>query len=272
MTALSKATLKATWVANFKPRESDFANLIDSWTDYYASLESLGAATKSWAGASTDVRVPVFVDAASARVINAGNVATLIGRYNTIPASPSNQILSATSVTAVAWFNPAGLQISSVGTSSFNAGTNYVSLWSYDPRGDDNNNGNTLEFFRIRGTQRQYDVTTPNTALASGRVVGNIIWRTTAVSGYFGDIFPAEIRGVISGPVTTGNCPMEIAFRVSTSGISTATPPQFSIGQGFANFQPVSGPPTSPRAGSVYYDSSTNKLRCYNGTSWNDLF
>lgn len=30
--------------------------------------------------------------------------------------------------------------------------------------------------------------------------------------------------------------------------------------------------PASPAAGQVYYDSTTNKLRCYNGTTWNDLF
>jgi hypothetical protein len=30
--------------------------------------------------------------------------------------------------------------------------------------------------------------------------------------------------------------------------------------------------PGSPTAGTVYYDSGTNKLRCYNGTTWNDLF
>jgi hypothetical protein len=30
--------------------------------------------------------------------------------------------------------------------------------------------------------------------------------------------------------------------------------------------------PGAPSAGDVYYDSTTNKLRCYNGTTWNDLF
>jgi hypothetical protein len=30
--------------------------------------------------------------------------------------------------------------------------------------------------------------------------------------------------------------------------------------------------PSTPAAGDVYYDSTTNKLRCYNGTIWNDLF
>ena len=36
-------------------------------------------------------------------------------------------------------------------------------------------------------------------------------------------------------------------------------------------FTPTSTP-LSPTAGLVYYDSGTNKLRCYNGTIWNDLF
>jgi hypothetical protein len=30
--------------------------------------------------------------------------------------------------------------------------------------------------------------------------------------------------------------------------------------------------PAVASAGDVYYDSGTNKLRCYNGTTWNDLF
>jgi hypothetical protein len=37
------------------------------------------------------------------------------------------------------------------------------------------------------------------------------------------------------------------------------------------NYVPMSTPATA-NAGDVYYDSSTNKLRCYNGTTWNDLF
>lgn len=30
--------------------------------------------------------------------------------------------------------------------------------------------------------------------------------------------------------------------------------------------------PGTPVAGDVYYDSGTNKLKCHNGTIWNDLF
>jgi hypothetical protein len=28
----------------------------------------------------------------------------------------------------------------------------------------------------------------------------------------------------------------------------------------------------SPATGLVLYDSTTNKLQCYNGSTWNDLF
>ena len=40
---------------------------------------------------------------------------------------------------------------------------------------------------------------------------------------------------------------------------------------GSVRYQPMATPGTA-EAGDVYYDSSTNKLRCYNGTTWNDLF
>lgn len=41
---------------------------------------------------------------------------------------------------------------------------------------------------------------------------------------------------------------------------------------GQVRFYPVSSAPSGAEAGDVYYDNTTNKLRCYNGTSWNDLF
>jgi hypothetical protein len=43
-------------------------------------------------------------------------------------------------------------------------------------------------------------------------------------------------------------------------------------GNGQVRFVPLAAAPGSPEAGDVYYDSTTNKLRCYNGTTWNDLF
>jgi len=46
-------------------------------------------------------------------------------------------------------------------------------------------------------------------------------------------------------------------LRVKKSGAARLTP----------RIQPVSA-----EAGDIYYDQATNKLRCFNGTSWNDLF
>jgi hypothetical protein len=43
--------------------------------------------------------------------------------------------------------------------------------------------------------------------------------------------------------------------------------------EGHVRFVPLSAAPTTNvQSGDVYYDSTTNKLRCYNGTTWNDLF
>lgn len=41
---------------------------------------------------------------------------------------------------------------------------------------------------------------------------------------------------------------------------------------GQVRFIPLASAPSGAEAGDVYYDSGTNKLRCYNGTTWNDLF
>lgn len=40
---------------------------------------------------------------------------------------------------------------------------------------------------------------------------------------------------------------------------------------GSVRYQPMATP-ASAEAGDVYYDSTSNKLRCYNGSTWNDLF
>jgi hypothetical protein len=60
-------------------------------------------------------------------------------------------------------------------------------------------------------------------------------------------------------------------IKFATGSSSTV---QFSLKpSGSIRFHPMATPPIlTTEAGDVYYDSSTNKLRCYNGTSWNDLF
>jgi hypothetical protein len=41
---------------------------------------------------------------------------------------------------------------------------------------------------------------------------------------------------------------------------------------GQVRFQPLAADPANAEAGDVYYNSVDNKLKCYNGTTWNDLF
>jgi hypothetical protein len=41
---------------------------------------------------------------------------------------------------------------------------------------------------------------------------------------------------------------------------------------GQLRFVPLAADPAGAEAGDVYYNSSSNKLKCYNGTTWNDLF
>jgi hypothetical protein len=63
---------------------------------------------------------------------------------------------------------------------------------------------------------------------------------------------------------TGGSLPIDFVsggssrFRIKTSG--------------GIRYVPLSSAPDSPEAGEVYYDSSLNKLRCYNGSTWNNLF
>lgn len=46
----------------------------------------------------------------------------------------------------------------------------------------------------------------------------------------------------------------------TNTGMSQFIPPKYSIA------------PTSPVEGEIYYDTSLNKARCWDGTSWNDLW
>ena len=41
---------------------------------------------------------------------------------------------------------------------------------------------------------------------------------------------------------------------------------------GQVRFIPLAADPAGAEAGDVYYNSTSNKLKCYNGTTWNDLF
>jgi hypothetical protein len=81
------------------------------------------------------------------------------------------------------------------------------------------------------------------------------------------------------------------AYRIGGGGLGigaatetgTTAPMVFYTGQGGVErvrikatgqvrFQPLAADPAGAEAGDVYYNSVSNKLKCYNGTTWNDLF
>ena len=71
--------------------------------------------------------------------------------------------------------------------------------------------------------------------------------------------------------VYRGSSSARIGWNVKTSyDASPVTRVKFNP-EGSLNFVPMTTP-SVVAAGDVYYDSGTNKLRCYNGTTWNDLF
>lgn len=67
-----------------------------------------------------------------------------------------------------------------------------------------------------------------------------------------------------------------IGFNAEGNGSNTVTLGATTITntylRGAIRLTPLAIAPASPTAGTIYYDSITNKLRCWNGTTWNDLF
>jgi hypothetical protein len=69
----------------------------------------------------------------------------------------------------------------------------------------------------------------------------------------------------------------DFSIKVSADGSAWTTALSITAGSGRAQFAEVlaltpGSEPASAVAGDVYFDSSSAKLRCYNGAIWNDLF
>lgn len=55
-------------------------------------------------------------------------------------------------------------------------------------------------------------------------------------------------------------------------GIGTSSPTRPLHVNDVMRLQPRNGAPSSPGAGDIYFDSADNKLKCYDGSVWQDLF
>jgi hypothetical protein len=95
--------------------------------------------------------------------------------------------------------------------------------------------------------------------------------------GYFGFAasdgidfrYRAWMAGVVDGAVSSATVPTALVF---VSGSTSALERMRIKSTGQVRFVPLASAPSGAQAGDVYYDSGTNKLRCYDGTIWNDLF
>lgn len=260
MTALSKATLKNIWRAGFQPKASDFANLIDSWTDYNQSLENL---SQSVSAGTTGVALfepgsaVTFVAATAAAI---AGVPLFSGSQSTArSAAPlgSQMIFAATSAAA-----QLGLYMQTIGGFNALAGT-FVNLATYQGSAGQFF-GNRFEVLGGRGTRAA------PLALPSSQTVYSFLGQATGDASATLTGVGYRVRTVAT---TSAVANMELQFFVgdNVSGFASADQ-QFRIRRGAINFQPKAAAPASPAEGDVYYDSVLKKLRCYDGTIWNDLF
>lgn len=119
--------------------------------------------------------------------------------------------------------------------------------------------GNTLEVnqtdpaFVLRDT-----VTTQSTANSTLRIGHSNAGGTLENYGYM------QYSGSKGG--------VAIGFKDAATGASEFDVVQVNYLRKTVKFMPLDTAPASATAGEVYYDSSTNTLRCFNGTIWNDLF
>lgn len=106
-----------------------------------------------------------------------------------------------------------------------------------------------------------------NTTVQNGDYLGNIYFLGADDTDYN---FGASIQAQVAGTPGASDMPTQLLFQ--TAGDTGGLVSRLAITKtGAVNFIPTTTPAVAS-AGDVYYDSGTNKLRCYNGTTWNDLF
>jgi hypothetical protein len=68
--------------------------------------------------------------------------------------------------------------------------------------------------------------------------------------------------------------PRTSASRSVVIATGSTTPVERAVvkSTGQVRFVPLASDPAGAEAGDVYYNSTSNKLKCYNGSTWNDLF
>lgn len=120
-------------------------------------------------------------------------------------------------------------------------------------------------FYRSRGT-----LASP-TAVQSGDALGTVFSSSYDGSSWSGGGGGASMSFRASESWNSTNRGTLIAFLTTPNGQVTASE-RFQIkSTGQVRFIPLAADPAGAEAGDVYYNSGSNKLKVYNGTSWVDL-
>jgi hypothetical protein len=82
----------------------------------------------------------------------------------------------------------------------------------------------------------------------------------------------ASITAVVDGTPGSNDMPGRLGFWTTPDGSDASVERVRVNSTGSVRFIGLAADPASPVAGDVYYNSTTNKLRCFDGTIWNDLF
>lgn len=97
---------------------------------------------------------------------------------------------------------------------------------------------------------------------------------TWDVAGNEVNFFVRDVSGITTLPfrIFSGNSDDVLVLRNSRIGIGTNEPARTAHINGVMRLEPQSSAPSSPSAGDIYFDSNDNKLKCYDGTTWQDLW
>ncbi len=133
--------------------------------------------------------------------------------------------------------------------------------------------GNLLNLTFPEGSGASYANLFRQTSSAA-TVIANGYKRSATASGFASSTGSSWAKTAIGLGVTTGAISFYAdASAAATNGTDVTPTERVQVKPtGQVRFVPLASAPGGAQAGDVYYDSGTNKLRCYNGTVWNDLF
>jgi hypothetical protein len=123
------------------------------------------------------------------------------------------------------------------------------------------------------GAGIRFNKTRATSPYSQGLVVDGDVLAALTARGSDGADFRtfASIEYRVDGAAAANSCPGRLGFLTTPSGSTTAVERLRIKPSGQVRFIPQDTP-ASAQAGDVYYDQTTNKLRCHNGSTWNDLF